>query len=369
MLSQKNFLVETPIEQWPESWDELLIRLSPYEEKDKHFWKNLIISKMTAVPLEKDVESEYKAIFEIFWKEIRPQIINNPNGLIIAAENGLEIYIQNWLKKLPPEESKVLVNHHGPNSDTALHIAAKDGDILLTKTLIHHGADVNAIGNFSQVPLHYAAKENFPELITYLLKSGAVNTKQRNDGEMPIHVAVDSGKVEALNAFIDYDHAQLKSCANEARTPFYLAAMHGNIEIMQLLLDKGDNIKQFNPYSRHTVMHLAAIKDDPKVIEFLAEKNMDVNILDGSNRTPLQCAAIQKKPSVEAATALIAKRADVNAGSPPPYYLLAQNVGDNIHFGKRFADLLIQNGAEINPEVYGQTPFDPNTPSSKKMKL
>lgn len=360
MLPNKNIL-ETNIDEWPDNWDELSNKLVPLEVNDKHFWKNLVTSKITATPLDEDTEAEYKAFFETFWLEIRPQIINNPDGLIMAADNGLEIYIKNWLKQLPPEKSKALVNHHTKNADTALHVAAKYGDLELTKTLIEYGADVNAVGFFSQTPLHYAAHHNFPELITYLLKSGAANDKSRSDTLMPIHVAVDMGRVEAVKAFLNHDPKQLKSCAKEARTPMYLAAMNGNTEMMKVLIANGDNINQFNPYNRHTLMHLAVIKNNLKLLDFLITNNMDANALDGSKFTPLQCAAMQKKPSAEIAMALIKAGADVNAGNPSPYYLLADNVGDNTELGKDFAHALIQHGAIINPSF--ETPFDLNKKS------
>ncbi len=68
---------------------------------------------------------------------------------------------------------------------TALHLAALDGDHLLIRELILHGADVDAQCGTGQTPLWFACNGNYYEAIKELLASGADHTITNNDGYTP----------------------------------------------------------------------------------------------------------------------------------------------------------------------------------------
>ncbi|TWU59732.1 Ankyrin repeats (3 copies) [Rubripirellula tenax] len=68
---------------------------------------------------------------------------------------------------------------------TALHLAALDGDQLLIRELIRHGADVDAQCGTGQTPLWFACNGGHYEAIKELLASGADYTITNNDGYTP----------------------------------------------------------------------------------------------------------------------------------------------------------------------------------------
>jgi ankyrin repeat protein len=65
------------------------------------------------------------------------------------------------------------------DGETALHMAAKWGDVEAIKVLVSNGADINKRGEEDFTPLHYAAEQNKLEAVKCLVSLGAANLKER----------------------------------------------------------------------------------------------------------------------------------------------------------------------------------------------
>ena len=61
------------------------------------------------------------------------------------------------------------VNAPRSNYQTALHLAAVNGDINLIKLLIDHNARIDALDSSQSTPLHKAAQFNHAEAVEFLL--------------------------------------------------------------------------------------------------------------------------------------------------------------------------------------------------------
>lgn len=88
-----------------------------------------------------------------------------------------------------------------------------------------------------------------------------------------------------------------KMTENNDLTPVGLAVEGGHVEALELLLKNGADV---NRKSRgDTALHMASLYDvlpgREKIIFLLFEYGADINILDRSNKTPLQCATINEK--------------------------------------------------------------------------
>ena len=96
----------------------------------------------------------------------------NSNEILLQAviENRHPLgYIKNLLAS--PEVS---VNFANPrNHQTALHIAAMQGDVDLIKLLLSHGAHVNYGTVDLMTPLHEACFGGHPEAVDILISEGA----------------------------------------------------------------------------------------------------------------------------------------------------------------------------------------------------
>ncbi len=101
------------------------------------------------------------------------------------------------LKKNPE-----LVHERYARGDTALHHAARNGDLIIVERLVISGADVNATSDPGHFPLYCAAGHGHAETTQFLVESGADVQAKLQDGKTI---------VEWLKQYADQDR-RFKSC-------------------------------------------------------------------------------------------------------------------------------------------------------------
>lgn len=353
-------IFKLPIEHWPSDWNSLLAEFGGNKITDsKNFWHLLMERYVTSKPLKNVSNEKCKLLFQQFWSVIGSQQIksNKSQALFIAAKNDYDVFLKNLLSRLPESERIIFVNQKSSTGDTALHVATKENHLASAAILLDKGANPDSPGSFGETPLHLAAYNNSPEIINLLLTRGASCDIERDDKEKPIHIGIMMGSEMAVNALIKHDKNQLNALGREARSPLYRAVMSENENIMKLLLSYGVDVNQLNMISGYSALHLAAIMNKPKIITLLVKYKASPDMHDRAGLTSLQRCAMQKKPSYEAAAALIACGANVNAGDPPPLYMLAVNASLRSNWAADFAKLLIDNGAKIDTVTNGETVF------------
>jgi len=82
---------------------------------------------------------------------------------------------------------------------TALASALATGQNQIARTLIKHGADVNAKGDQDVTPLHTAAARGNIEAATFLLEHGADTNATTTDGKKPITYAEERNHPEMVD--------------------------------------------------------------------------------------------------------------------------------------------------------------------------
>ncbi len=76
-----------------------------------------------------------------------------------------------------------LVQERYARGDTALHHAARNGDLEIVKQLVSNGADVNATTDNNHFPLYCAAGHGHVETTQYLVDKGADLQARLSDGK------------------------------------------------------------------------------------------------------------------------------------------------------------------------------------------
>ena len=79
--------------------------------------------------------------------------------------------------------SSELVQERYARGDTALHHAARNGDLEIVRQLVSSGADVNATTDNNHFPLYCAAGHGHVETTQYLVDEGANLEAKLSDGK------------------------------------------------------------------------------------------------------------------------------------------------------------------------------------------
>ena len=146
----------------------------------------------------------------------------------------------------------------------ALYFAIEAGNLLMVKTLIKHGANIDATsfcGTYStfETPLVTAARLQQREIAKYLLEEGCVIDLYRN--------------------------------SHPGKSALQWAATHGDIGLGKLLLLKNVDLDYMGPH-RHTALHYAVLKDHEDMAKWLLKQGAAIS-LNGDGRSALHIAAVR----------------------------------------------------------------------------
>jgi ankyrin repeat protein len=108
---------------------------------------------------------------------------------------------------------------------TPLHIAALTDNVAVTRTLIGHGAEVDALGMLDERrPLHYAAAKGAKGAVEVLLRAGADPSRpEAFHDQTPLHYAVRGGHVDCVALLLRHG-ADPSARERTGHTPLELAA-------------------------------------------------------------------------------------------------------------------------------------------------
>ena len=229
-------------------------------------------------------------------------------------------------------------------AESALHKAARAGNLAEVQKLLDSGADVNS-SRQGKTPLHHAALINpNPEVVRALLDAGARVDLEGHNDMTALHFAV-------VNPTSMSTRAQSNAEANNES-----GETARRLEVIRLLLDAGATTYAKNEDGL-TPLHLAAGHHwDPEVVGTLLLAGAFVDARAENDATPLHfAAAFNGNPEVT--RLLLDAGADANAqdtGGLTPLHLASRFRGS-----VTVAQLLLDAGADVNAkDREGKTPLD-----------
>ena len=205
-------------------------------------------------------------------------------------------------KQLAKEKEKfAAATGHEPSSAavddrgwTDLHHAAALNMPVLTTSLLHSGADVNAEDKEKMTPLHSASMENAVEIPRILLDNGAdVNAKDK-DGLTPLHSATMRNAIAAAELLLDNGADVNAKNYYSGLTPLHIATMRNVVAVAKFLLEHGADVNAKNYHDGLTPLHIATMRNVFGVAELLLEHGADVNAKTSEGWTPLFLATHKK---------------------------------------------------------------------------
>jgi len=138
---------------------------------------------------------------------------------------------------------------------TALHFAVIGDQITAARSLVGHGANLNAASEALGTPLHAAAHYGVEELAEFLIEAGAAVDVRGKYEFTPLHSAALKGSTQIVRALLDAG-ADAKALAYSPGTgvfesgwfePLQLSEKHGHAEVSVLLRAAGGGARPVEP--------------------------------------------------------------------------------------------------------------------------
>jgi uncharacterized protein len=127
---------------------------------------------------------------------------------------------------------------------TALHWAARQGDVDLTRMLVYAGANVRAVTRLGgYTPLLMASERGYASVMDVLLKAGSDPKIATSSGTTPLMLAAASGRTDAIRLLLDKgaDVNAAESARDE--TALMFATASNRVDAMKMLIASGANVK------------------------------------------------------------------------------------------------------------------------------
>ena len=127
---------------------------------------------------------------------------------------------------------------------TALHWAARQGDVELAQMLLYAGANVKAstrIGGYT--PIILAAQNGSAPMVDMLLKAGADPKTPTSNGTTPLMLAASAGYADTVKLLLEKGADPNAKETARGETALMFAANFNRVETMSALLAKGADYK------------------------------------------------------------------------------------------------------------------------------
>ncbi|XP_069778381.1 transient receptor potential cation channel, subfamily N, member 1 isoform X3 [Narcine bancroftii] len=266
----------------------------------------------------------------------------------------------------------------GKAQETPLHIAAqvKDGE-KVAEILLKSGADVNAQQENGETAMHIAARHGNLKMIQALMEEGGDLTWQSKAGENPLHIAVQHCHVTVVEEILNYltnerSHIEAIACVNqenqEGETCLHLAAeikkdmihfQQEDTKIIKILMEYDADITAITKLMHETPLHYCAHVGNSdvllEILKYIVSNRMQqvINKQSKNGCSPLLLAAEKGHTEVVKILLLNHARVDVfDEHGKAGLHLAAENGHDQI------SDILLWHKAFVNAKTkLGLTPL------------
>ena len=123
--------------------------------------------------------------------------------------------------------------------DTALHIAAREGQLAIAELLVYDPrTDVNCTNENHSTPLHEACREGHAAMVDLLLQLRADPEAVDDRGRTPVHVAASNGHEHAINYLLQAvpkHDTYISLVDSEGQTPLTAAIIGGHKRVAEMI--------------------------------------------------------------------------------------------------------------------------------------
>ncbi|MBI3797520.1 MAG: SEL1-like repeat protein [Deltaproteobacteria bacterium] len=144
-------------------------------------------------------------------------------------------------RSVPPPPD---VNAQNPkDGETALSVAATNGDVATVNTLLSKGAAVDARRGNGETALITAVWHNKTEVVKMLVEAGANVNVQSQDGQLALRIAIDRGNVAMVRTLLTAAGADVNAQSKkDGETALITAVWHNKTEVVKMLVEAGADV-------------------------------------------------------------------------------------------------------------------------------
>lgn len=222
---------------------------------------------------------------------------------------------------------------------TALHIAAKQGDLSMVRFLLRNEAVVNAEDGEDRLPLHYAVISGNASVVHALLSAGADKTVRDLGGLSPRDLCNSSSSLSSW--FLDHG-SNLEAKNSDGLPALCLFARRRDITAVRDLLELRANIDPVGP-DEHTPLFEACKQNHAEMVELLL--NRGANILARNSRNDTVMCQVGWHGHTRIGEILLDHGADIDAVNDFRYSALHECCD---HGHVEMALMLLRRGARFD---------------------
>ncbi|KAB7502063.1 Rabankyrin-5 [Armadillidium nasatum] len=288
----------------------------------------------------------------LLYSMIKSKTNNYLHAIVrLRREDVLFLYLIENDSKLP-----LLLNQYDNNGRLALDISLEDKQWSISKSLIKHGASVNALNHLGetllhssisrgdscaakflienkadcnirrkdldQLPLHVIAKTDYcdtntlecmAEVAKLMLDAGAIASAQDINLKTPLHLAVEKNNMPLVRVLLNTPDIEINIKDEKGLPPLWYALIKSKdfsgISSAALLIEKGapldEEIREGN-----TLLHLVAVEELEEAGIYLTNQGADPSLCNSLGESPLHISCTKGLPSLT--SALLEAGADRN---------------------------------------------------------
>lgn len=227
-------------------------------------------------------------------KRIKPSV----QGLYEACESN------NIKKVLSIIGAKCNLMYQFPSNHnrTALHIACRQGNLMIVYILLKAGVDPNTVDNKMKSPLRMAAKIGHSDVVQYLINFNGSPEIKDIQGMTALHLAAKNGKLECCKIILNKQPSMVNWKDNGGWTPLVWACENSHIDVVKFFITYKPNTR-ISDNENNVALHWAAISGCLEVVKSLVEYDSEVNMFNEAGETALHIAA--RKNAIDIVTFLL----------------------------------------------------------------
>src|SRR5579884_163057 len=226
-------------------------------------------------------------------------------------------------------------------------------NLLLLKTMLRKGANVNVQDKYGLTPLMLACLVKYSRSARLLVDHGADIQARDIGGATALIYAARSGNYQSVRFLIGRG-ADVNAKDNDGRTALVEAAEYPDERSIRFLVEKGADVHVRGKFGMTVLIAAEDNHLNSKIIRLLVNKRVEVNARDGRHYTALWLAVGEYQ--ADTVGFLLDHGADVNAQDKNGDNVLMRAVQCNDIVSAR---LLLARGADVNVRDHqGKTALD-----------